>query len=132
MKSLAWLPLLAQANARAPKPGDWRFGWDSVAMVAGGALVVIIVAWFISRLLAKRQRQISDSPWCLFKELCTAHSLNHRERQLLTRLAQQFRLEQPTALFIEPAWWEAERLGPAWARTLPELDKRRKRRFTVR
>jgi hypothetical protein len=132
MTTLAWLPLLAQAAAKAPKPGDWQFGWDRVAMVALGALAVSLVAWFILRLLATRERRVTDSPWCLFKELCTAHGLNHRERQLLTRLAQQFRLEQPTALFIEPAWWDADRLGPAWARTVPELEKLRKRLFAVR
>jgi hypothetical protein len=124
--------LLAQTSAKAPRPGDWQFGWDKVAEVAAGALAIIFVAWLTTRFFAARQRRSSNSPWRLFKELCAAHSLNSRERHLVTRLAQKFRLEQPAALFVEVAWWDAERLGPTWVRRMPELDKLRKRLFAVR
>jgi hypothetical protein len=124
--------LLAQANASAPRPGDWRFGWVTVGLLAGVSLAVILIAWLIARWVSARERRISNSPWRLFKDLTIAHGLNHRERQLLMRLATQFKLEQPTALFVEPAWWEPERLGPAWVRRLPEVEKLRKRLFAIR
>jgi hypothetical protein len=124
--------LLAQAGSAAPKPGDWRFGWVSVGIVAGVAVAIILVTSLIMRWFSARERRSSNSPWQLFKDLVAAHDLNHRERNVLTRLAQQFRLEQPATLFVEPAWWEPERLGPAWSRRLPELEKLRRRLFALR
>jgi hypothetical protein len=132
MNHLLSLWLLAQASPRAPKPGDWRFGWDRVGLVALGAIVIIAIAWFVLRWVARRERRITHSPWCLFKELCTTHELTPRERQLLTRLAQHHRLEQPATLFVEPTWWEPQQLGPAWSKCLTELDRLRKRLFAVR
>jgi hypothetical protein len=124
--------LLAQAGTKAPRPGDWQFGWDKVAEVAAGALAIIFVAWLVMRIIAVRKRRNSNSPWRLFKELCAAHGLSNRERQLVTRMAQKSRLDQPAALFVEIAWWDAERLGPTWTRHLPELDRLRKRLFAQR
>jgi hypothetical protein len=133
MMPLSWSILLAQAGkANAPRPGDWAFGWTSVAMLAAASLAIIVVAWLISRCFTVRQRRISNSPWRLFKDLCLAHNLSNRERQMLARMVQQFRLQQPAALFVEPAWWEAERLGPSWSRRLPEVERLRKRLFAVR
>ena len=133
MTPLAWsMFLLAQAGTKAPRPGDWQFGWDKVAVVAAGALAIIFVAWLVMRFFAARKRRSSNSPWRLFKELCAVHGLSSRERQLITRMAQKFRLDQPAALFVEVAWWDAERLGPSWTRQLSELDKLRKRLFAVR
>jgi hypothetical protein len=124
--------LIAQTSANAPRPGDWRFGWAGVGTVAAGALTVIVFAWLITRWLARRQRRINNSPWCLFKELAAAHHLSRGERQLLTRMAQHLRLEQPATLFIEPACWEADRLGPAWTPRLATIEKLRRRLFAVR
>jgi hypothetical protein len=126
------LLLLAEVDAKAPKPGDWRFGWDRVALVAVGAFAIVTVAWIVMRLVARRERTAHQSPWCLFKDLCTAHELSPRERQLMTRLAQHHRLEHPTELFVEPTWWEPRRLGPAWSKCLTELERLRKRLFAIR
>ena len=123
--------VLGQIN-KPPKPGDWRFGWDRVGMIAAAALAVVFVAWIIMRLLARRDRRISHSPWCLFKQLCTAHGLSLRERQLITRLAQHYRLEQPTALFVEASWWEPQKLSESWGKCLGELEGLRKKLFAVR
>src|SRR5262245_53298142 len=101
-------------------------------MVALGAVVIITIAWVVLRIIARREKGANHSPWCLFKELCAAHQLTPRERQLMTRLAQHHRLEHPTALFVEPNWWEPQRLGPAWSKCLVELDRLRKRLFAVR
>src|SRR5205085_887117 len=100
MNHLLPLFLLAELNSGAPKPGDWRFGWDRVGLVAVGAFAIITIAWIVMRLIARRELREGHSPWCLFRELCTAHELSLRERQLLTRLAQHHRLEHHTALFI--------------------------------
>jgi hypothetical protein len=132
MNLLCWTAILGQMGAAKPKPGDWQFGWERVGMVAAAATVIAVVIWLIFRLLALRERRVSNSPGVLFKDLATAHGLSHRERQLLRRLAQQYRLEQPAVLFIEAAWWEDERLGPAWAKRLPEIEKLRRRLFAIR
>jgi hypothetical protein len=124
--------LLAKQDANAPRPGDWSFGWDSVAIIAGVALAIIFVAWIVARILAARERKNKNSPWCLLKDLAEAQGLNHRERQLLTRLAQHLQLPEPAALFVEQSYWEADRLGGSWASARPELDKLRKRLFAVR
>jgi hypothetical protein len=133
MPLLQLLPLLlAELDRKQPKPGDWSFGWDRVAIIAAGAVVIVAIAWLVLRLVAKRERGAAHSPWCLFRELCKAHRLSSRERQLLIRLAKQERLEQPAMLFIEPAIWQPERLGAAWRRSMPELDRLRKRLFAAR
>ena len=132
MKLVTEFVLLAQTGVKAPRPGDWSFGWSSVASVAAVSLAVIAVIWLTTRFAAARQQKISNSPWRLFTDLCTAHDLNRRERQLVTRLAQHFQLEHPTLLFIESAWWEADRLGPVWLRCRPELERLRKRLFALR
>jgi hypothetical protein len=126
------LLLLAQTGARAPRPGDWSFGWSSVAGVAAASLAVIAVIWLTTKIAAARQQKITNSPWRLFTDLCTLHHLNRRERLLITRLAQDIQLEHPALLFMESAWWEADRLSPAWVRCRPELDKLRKRLFAIR
>jgi hypothetical protein len=133
MMPMYWNILLAQAGKpNAPRPGDWTFGWTSVAMLAAASLAIIVVAWIVSRSVALRQRRIKNSPSRLFKDLCLAHNLTNRERQMLGRMAQQFRLLQPAALFVEPAWWEAERLGPSWSRRMHDVERLRKRLFAVR
>ena len=130
--SIDFLILLAQNDAKAPRPGDWAFGWDTIAIIAGVATSIALAAWLLMRFLAQRERKSKNSPWCLLKELADTHHLSHRERQLITRLAHHLKLQQPVALFVEQSWWEAERLGPSWASCRPELDKLRKRLFAVR
>jgi hypothetical protein len=126
------LLLLAQVGPKAPKPGDWSFGWSGVGAVAAVSITIIFVLWLTTKWAAARKNKNSHSPWGLFTDLCTSHHLNRRERQLLTRLAQHCQLEHPSTLFIESAWWEPDRLGPAWLRCRPELEKLRKRLFAVR
>jgi len=132
MSNFSYAALLAQLGAQKPKPGDWQFGWERVGMVAAAATAIVFVSWLIFRLLALREKRTTNSPWLLFKDLAAAHVLSTRERQILRRMAQQFRLEQPAALFIESAWWEEERLGPTWAKRLPEIERLRRRLFAIR
>jgi hypothetical protein len=124
--------LLAQQNAKPPRPGDWAFGWGSVGIIAAVAAAVVLIFWMISRVVAAREQKSKHSPWSLWKELADAHALSARERQLVCRLAKHLRLVQPTALFVEPSSWEVERLGPSWVACRPEIEKLRKRLFAVR
>jgi hypothetical protein len=132
MSQLIPMLLLAQINKKVPKPGDWAFGWDRVALIALGAATVVFVAWLVLRFIASRERRISHSPRCLMNELCAAHALSARERQLIRRMAQQHRMEHPALLFLDPAWWDFDRLGPAWSKCHGELDRLRKRLFAPR
>ena len=124
--------VLAQKNAKLPKPGDWAFGWDSVGIIAAVAAAIVLAFWLIGRIVAAREQKSKHSPWCLWKELADAHALNARERQLVCRLAKHLRLVQPTVLFVEPSRWELDRLGPSWNGCRPEIEKLRKRLFAVR
>jgi hypothetical protein len=132
MKLFFYLTLLGQARVNGPRPGDWGFGWLSVGIIAAGALAIILAAWVVLRWLSFRESNLTHSPWRLYQDLCAAHGLSHRERQLLLRLARGFRLEQPAVLFVEPAWWDAERLGASFGSQLSALDKLRKKLFAVR
>src|SRR5688500_599844 len=107
-------------------------GWEAAGIIIGAAATIIALAWVMMRFLRARQKKISHCPWRLFKDLCAAHRLNYRERQLLTQLAHQHRLQQPAMLFVEPAWWEADRLGNAWQRSLAEVHALRDRLFAAR
>jgi len=107
-------------------------GWEAAGIIVGAAAMIIGLAWLTMRLLKSRQKRISHCPWRLFKDLCAAQELSYRERQLLTQLALQHRLQQPAMLFVEPAWWEAGRLGGGWQRSLGEVQALHERLFAVR
>lgn len=122
--------LLAQVKAREPKPGDWSFGWGTVGMIAAVSASVVLVIWFISRLVQRRKRTTANSPWHLFRDLCAAQGFALPERQLLARLAKERNLAQPAMLFVEPAYWELERASGS-SRTA-ELERLRRRIFAAR
>ena len=107
-------------------------GWEAAGIVIGAAVTIIGLAWLAMRFLRSRQKKISHCPWRLFKDLCAAHELNYRDRQLLTQLARQHRLQQPAVLFVEPAWWDTDRLGAAWQRSLGEVQALQERLFAAR
>jgi hypothetical protein len=110
--------------------GRWELDWD-IVLPALGVLVAIglAITWFILRRLRLRERRTLNSPAKLLAELCTAHGLAHRHRQLLTRLSRHHALAQPALLFIEPSLWSAEKLGPTWDRNRSELETLRARLF---
>jgi hypothetical protein len=114
------------------RPGQAQVGWQQVAEIAIAAFVVVAAAWLVARIARARQRRASQSPWRLFKDLCTAHALSNRERQLLTRLARQRTLPHPAVLFVDAAAWDMHQLGDGWTRSLPELERLRRRVFAVR
>lgn len=128
-----WLPLLiAQARAKQPRPGDWSFGWTTVGIIAASAAGIVLILWCVKTWLRYRQQRTTHSPWLLFQDLCTAHELSYAERAMAKQLARDLRLEQPGLLFVEPAFWEGERLPPALASQLASVEKLRKRLFMLR
>lgn len=128
-----WLPLLfAQARAKQPRPGDWSFGWATVGIIAASAAGIVLVVWCVKAWLRYRRQRTTHSPWLLFQELCAAHELSYAERSVAKHLAKELRLEQPGVLFVEPAWWESERLPATLRPQLASLEKLRKRLFMVR
>ncbi|MGO8688321.1 MAG: hypothetical protein ACLQLG_01690 [Thermoguttaceae bacterium] len=92
--------------------------------------VAVVLVWLLSRLrvIQERQRRY-NSPWRLFFSLCRAHELPWSQRWLLWRLARARRLKPPARLFLEPQWFEAAGLGPAWRSRAAELKSLRDRLF---
>ena len=132
MNHLAGFLLWAQAKPLQPKPGDWAFGWGAVGIIAVVATAIVLMIWFVMLLLRYRARQTTHSPWQLFNELCAAHRMTQSERSLLRQLAKSLRLDQPAVLFVEPAWWDHDRLPPALRRQVTSFEKLRKRLFAPR
>lgn len=127
---LPWSQLFAQLKSRQPKPGDWSFGWGTVGIIAIVSAGIILLTWLAFRWYQRRTREIANSPWHLFKELCNAHGLNAAERQLLSWLARERALAQPAMLFVEPACWD---LGAASNRArMSEIERLQRRIFAAR
>ena len=125
------LTAVAALAAKAPKPGDWSFGWASVASIATVALAIVVCLWIITTYLATERQRNKHSPWRLFTDLCKAHKLSRRERRMVHRLAQELQLDQPAILFVEPWWYSAEKVGPTWEHRVEELDRLKQRLFAI-
>jgi hypothetical protein len=132
MSSLHSFLLLAQLRAKQPKPGDWAFGWGTVGTIATVSALLVLVIWLITVLIRYRAQRTCHSPWQLFHGLCAAHGLNHGERSLVRQLARDLELDQPAVLFVEPAWWDHDRLPAGLTRQFTVIDKLRKRLFAPR
>lgn len=119
--------LLAQSNlliqwSNRLRAGGLPLGWQGVLVVAALATAIIVATWLLMRWLRRRERRAANSPARLLAELAAAHGLRYRQRHLLSRLAQFHALSQPAVLFVEPALWTSEKLGPSWDRYRHELD----------
>ena len=132
MNWLLFVALLAQVRVKEPKPGDWAFGWGTVAMIAAVSSVIVLVIWLIMFWLRMREQRTVHSPWRLFHDLCGAHGFTHGEKSLVKQLARAQNLQQPGGVFVEPGWWESERLPPGLSSHFAELEKLRKRIFAPR
>jgi hypothetical protein len=129
MNASTMLLVASALAAKGPKPGDWSFGWMSVAAIAEVALAIIVCLWVITVYFSTHRQRETNSPWRLFTDLCSAHKLSGRQRRMLKRLAREHRLEQPAMLFVEPTWYRVEKIGPGWRRHVEELDRLRQRLF---
>ncbi len=129
-------PLLAELTfydtlANGFRYGRWPLSYQIATIAAGVAIATCLAAWLVVRWLTRRERGKLNSPLKLLAELAAAHGLGYRQRQLLARLAKHHNLTQPAVLFVEPALWSAERLGPRWDRVRPELDALREHLFAA-
>src|SRR5262245_59529174 len=97
-------------------------GWQTLLILAGIAVSFAMGVWLLTRWFSPRERRALNSPAQLLAELSAAHGLKYGQRKLLMRLARHLKLAQPALLFVEPALWSAEKLGPTWDRARPELD----------
>ena len=132
---MSWLHgtmLLAQARLKEPRPGDWSFGWGTVGIIAAVSAGIVLAIWLVTLWLRVRAQRTIHSPWEMFHVLCAAHGLGHAELSLVKQLARELKLEQPGVVFVEPGWWESERLPASMGRHLAALDKLRKRLFAPR
>jgi hypothetical protein len=111
--------------------GRWPLSYQIGVIAVGMTVAVCLAAWLVIRFLLRRERVKINSPAKLLQELLAAHGLRYRQRQLITRLAKHHQLTQPAILFVEPALWSAERLGPRWDRVRPELDALRELLFAA-
>jgi len=107
-------------------PLDWQYVLPTLSALT---IIFLIATWLTLRWLRLRERRTLNSPAKLLAELCAAHGLLRRQRQLLAALARHYNLAQPAMLFVEPALWGAEKLGPTWNRRRGELDELRGRLF---
>ncbi|MGO8750383.1 MAG: hypothetical protein ACLQNE_30935 [Thermoguttaceae bacterium] len=73
-----------------------------------GLVILVLVAWFLTRSAEKEKHRGRCSPRRLFLSLCRTHRLGWSDRWFLWRLAAQHRLKDPARVFIEP-----ERFDPA-------------------
>lgn len=126
------LILTATLAANRPRPGDWSFGWTTVATIAEVALAIIVCLWAMKTYFFLHRERQGNSPWRLFADLCLAQNLSRRERRILTRLAGHHELDQPAMLFVEPSWWDVPKLGPQWANQKDELNRLKNRLFSSR
>ena len=71
-----------------------------------GVFLAIGLFWIGLYYWDKHRKQIrrdGHNPKSLFLELCRSHQLSRSERSLLLRVAEMKQLNQPTAIFIDPA-----------------------------
>jgi hypothetical protein len=114
---IASLPpgLLAQADRLQGMSQRFQSGGNRIDAVHVAMLVVALlgvggVLWKLARLNAQREGASFNSPRRLFRDLCRFHQLDWPSRRLLWRLARSHQLEHPARVFIEPAWFDAQRL----------------------
>ena len=102
----------------------WELAAGTIAIASLSATIV----WLTSAWLKARHKKSKDSPQRLWKDLCAAHRLNRRERNLLARLVEHHHLLQPATLFVEPRLWEGE-LPFTGTRRISELVSLREKLF---
>jgi hypothetical protein len=75
-------------------------------------IVVAIAAAVVWRVLKRRGARMfsSDSAAKLFRELCAAHGINRSGRRLLKQLADASGVSDPATLFVEPRYFQAEKI----------------------
>jgi hypothetical protein len=96
--------------------------------IVGAAAVLIAAAAALRNYRVDPGRPV-DKPKNLFRDLCWAHDLTRREIALLRSLADHWRLATPALLFVEPARFDRDKLGPGWAPQAARIVELRDRLF---
>jgi hypothetical protein len=108
-----------------------RFGMDDAITGIVAILAFAVVLYLVNRWYNRYSgRQSYNSPSAMFRELCNAHSLDRKTRQLLMRVAHWQGLAQPARLFLEPERFEPANLSPELERYSAELFELRSKLFT--
>ncbi len=99
------------ANSLLAARSSFRGSGISWVVIGALAVVVIVALWMLSRWwLGQGSAGSRNSPKALFAELCRVHALAAGERQLLLALAESNRLVQPSELFVDPTYFDEQRL----------------------
>ncbi|MBW3597150.1 MAG: hypothetical protein KY475_07730 [Planctomycetes bacterium] len=114
--------LLAQADGfrhmgKRFQPGGTTFDWKEAAIAAAvliGPIILILAGTRFQRWRVERRRH---SPHALFKELCHAHGLSRGDRRFLSRLARQRQLPQPSLVFVDSQYLDAQQTAAAGERS---------------
>jgi hypothetical protein len=93
----------------APEPVDPT----TLALFACSLLALLALVLLVGRWVAARRAHGYYSERGLFRELCRAHGLDWASARLLRRLAAYHRLPQPAQLFLDPSYFQADRLDGA-------------------
>ncbi|MCO6047239.1 hypothetical protein NG895_25345 [Aeoliella sp. ICT_H6.2] len=112
---LTWIPL---ANREAWQSLGDRFSGDHAKFNLGDlwALLGILLAtlalvWLLNWLYRRQQaRRMSNEPHHLFIDMCRAHRLSRRERNLLLQLRDELDLPMAATLFVRPDLLATENL----------------------
>lgn len=96
-------------------------------------LVIVLVAIVTAIVFAIRKRndmtKHCNDPNKLFRELSQAHGLDHGSQSLLWKLAKALQLAQPAEVFLQPAYFQADRIPPELRGSESELDTLHRRLF---
>jgi hypothetical protein len=113
------MTLLAMRKASGGVWGRFDHGRPGVGVaewaIIIGATVLLVLVMFVSSWRAKRQKAqfLHDSKARMFGELADAHRLNRANRRLLKKLAAGKGVGNASTLFVEPDYFELEKLPQA-------------------
>ena len=111
--SLLWASRNLGAAARGSSDMDTGAMVVWLMIAAGGIAAVCLGLYVLSRTLQKRRRYSHPA---LFVGLCRVHGLRRGARAVLAQLARSHGLNHPARLFLEPEWFDPDRL-PAGLRS---------------
>jgi hypothetical protein len=102
------------------------YDFGQIFMILAAAALAAAAGLVCMRLL---RRIRTDSPQQLFRDLCRAHELTRSSRRLLKQLAVARKLSHPSALFVEPMYFEMSDLPPALQSARSDLQRLRDQLF---
>jgi hypothetical protein len=109
-----------------------QFGLDDAATALAVIAALAFVLYCVNRWHSRHSgRQSFNSPKAMFRELCKAHKLDRKARQLLKQVARWQGLAHPARLFVEPERFETINLSPQLERRSAELQKLRAKLFAT-